>query len=59
MRTKRIFSKTMTEYLVDAGCNLIRLAPDVANPSKMVWVFEDNDLLQEKMSEYTKFRNSK
>lgn len=53
MNVKRIYTKSMTEYLVDHGCNLLRIVPDVADPKKKVWLFEDNDLLQLKMSEFT------
>lgn len=53
MKTKRIFSKTMAEYLVDGGCNLLRLAPDIIDSTRIVWVFEDTPLLQSRMSEYT------
>lgn len=56
MNVKRIYTKSMTEYLVDHGCNLLRIVPDVACPTKMVWLFEDNETLQQKMSEFTSKR---
>lgn len=53
MKTKRIYSRTMAAYLIDAGCNLIRLVPDVENPKRKVWLFEETVTLLTKMSEYT------
>lgn len=53
VKTKRIYSRTMAAYLIDAGCNLIRLVPDVENPKRKVWLFEETAALLAKMSEYT------
>lgn len=58
MKTKRIYSRTLAAYLVDAGCNLVRLVPDVEKPNKKVWLFEETTALLEKMSEYTLTRIS-
>ena len=53
MKTKRIYKRSMAEFLVDYGCTLIRIATDVTNPKLLNWVFEDNALLREGMTAYT------
>ena len=53
MKTKRIYKRGMAEYLVDYGCNLLRVVPDIIKPNISNWVFEDNKLLREGMTEYT------
>lgn len=53
MKTKRIYSRTMAAYLIDSGCNFIRLVPDVEKPRRKVWLFEETEELRTKMSEYT------
>lgn len=54
MKTKRIYKRSMAEFLVDFGCQLIRVVTDIANPSRLNWVFEDNDKLREGMTVYTR-----
>ena len=58
MKTKRIYKRGMAEFLVDYGCNLVRTAPDVANPRLLNWVFEDNAKLREGMTAYTQSLHS-
>lgn len=53
MKTKRIYKRSMAEFLVDYGCTLIRITTDIANPKLLNWVFEDNALLREGMTAYT------
>lgn len=53
MKTKRIYKRSMAEFLVDYGCTLIRIVMDIANPKLLNWVFEDNELLREGMTAYT------
>lgn len=59
MKTKKIFSWTMAEYLVDQGCNLIRIVPDLLQANKSNWLFEDNDYLQEQISAFMLTRNKR
>ena len=54
MKTKRIYKRSMAEFLVDFGCQLIRVVTDIADPSRLNWVFEDNDKLREGMTVYTR-----
>ena len=54
MKTKRIYKRSMAEYLVDYGCTLLRVVTDIADPQRLNWVFEDNPKLREGMSEYTR-----
>lgn len=58
MKTKRIYKRSMAEFLVDYGCNLLRTAPDISKPQVLNWVFEDNELLREGMTEYTQLLHS-
>lgn len=53
MRTKRIYKRSMAEFLVDYGCTLIRTVADIGNPQMLNWVFEDNETLREGMTAYT------
>lgn len=53
MKTKRIYKRSMAEYLVDFGCTLLRTVADIADPRKLNWVFEDNEKLREGMTAYT------
>ena len=53
MKTKRIYKRSMAEYLVDYGCTLLRTVTDIANPNLLNWVFEDNATLREGMTAYT------
>lgn len=53
MKTKRIYKRSMAEFLVDYGCNLLRTTADIANPKLLNWVFEDNEKLREGMTAYT------
>ena len=53
MKTKRIYKRSMAEFLVDYGCNLLRTTVDIANPKLLNWVFEDNEKLREGMTAYT------
>ena len=54
MKTKRIYKRSMAEFLVDYGCVLLRTVPDVSNPNFLNWVFEDTPKLREGMTAYTK-----
>ena len=54
MKTKRIYKRSMAEYLVDYGCQLIRVVNDITNPTRFNWVFEDNEKLREGMTAYTR-----
>lgn len=58
MKTKRIYKRGLAEYLVDYGCNLLRTVPDLVKPNILNWVFEDNELLREGMTEYTQHLHS-
>lgn len=53
MKTKRIYKRSMAEYLVDFGCTLLRTVTDITDPRKLNWVFEDNEKLREGMTAYT------
>ena len=53
MKTKRIYKRSMAEFLVDYGCNLLRTVPDISHPNVINWVFEDNEKLREGMTAYT------
>lgn len=58
MKTKRIYKRSMAEFLVDYGCRLIRTTQDIAIPGRLNWVFEDNAKLREGMTAYTQSLNS-
>lgn len=58
MKTKRIYKRSMAEFLVDYGCNLLRTVPDISKPQILNWVFEDNELLRKGMTEYTQLLHS-
>ena len=51
--TTRIYKRSMAAFLIDYGCNFIKVVSDVAYPDKMNWLFEDNALLREGMTVYT------
>lgn len=53
MNTRRIYKRSFAEYLVDKGCNLIRVVPDIVRPQSFNWIFEDNEILRAAMSDYT------
>lgn len=53
MLTKRIYKRSMAEFLVDYGCDLIRVTQDIGNPKLLNWVFVDNAKLREGMTVYT------
>lgn len=53
IKTKRIYKRSMAEYLVDNGCTLVRVTTDVVNSQRQNWLFEDNDKLREGMTAYT------
>lgn len=53
MKTKRIYKRSMAEFLVDYGCNLLRTVADIAEPTRLNWVFEDNETLRKGMTAYT------
>lgn len=42
----------MAEYLIDSGCNLVKVVPDLFQMTKRNWLFEDTDYLQQMMSAY-------
>ena len=58
MKTKRIYKRSMAEFLVDYGCTLLRVVQDIARPEMLNWVFEDTPKLREGMTEYTNSLNS-
>lgn len=53
MKTKRIYKRSMAEFLVDYGCTLVRVVQDIGDPARLNWVFEDNAKLREGMTAYT------
>lgn len=53
MITKRIYARSMAEYLVENGCRIIQVTQDIINPNFCNWIFEDSDLLRIKMAEFT------
>lgn len=53
MKTKRIYKRSMAEFLIDYGCNLVKTVPDVVRQDRLNWVFEDTELLKKGMTEYT------
>ena len=54
MKTKRIYKRSMAEFLVDYGCTLVKVVPDIADAQRLNWVFEDNEKLREGMTAYTR-----
>lgn len=54
MEQKRIYKKSMAEFLVDHGCHLLQTTQDVLQPERLNWLFEDNETLREQMTEFTK-----
>lgn len=54
---KRIYKRGFAEFLVDNGCELLRMVPDIGDPTKINWVFEDDEKLRAAMSEYTRRLN--
>ena len=53
MKTKRIYKGSMAEFLVDYGCKLLRTTADIADPTRLNWVFVDDAKLREGMTAYT------
>ena len=54
MKLKRIYKRAMAEFLIDRGCHLIKTVPDVVNPSRLNWIFEDTLQLQMEMENFPK-----
>lgn len=52
--TKRIYKRSMAEFLIDNGCTFIKTVPDVSQSWLLNWVFEDNEQLAVAMTKYTK-----
>lgn len=53
VKTKIIYTRKMAAFLYKSGCILIDTVADEKNPKHHNWIFEDNELLQRKMSEFT------
>lgn len=54
MNTKRIYKRAMAEFLIDHGCHLIKTVPDIVNPTRFNWIFEDTDQLKMEMENFPK-----
>lgn len=55
---KMIFSRRVAYELRKAGCRIIRTEVNKIKPQFDVWVFEDNDYLENKLTEITKNNNN-
>jgi len=55
---KMIFSRRVAYELRKAGCKIIRTEINKIKPQYDVWVFEDNDYLENKLTEITNKNNN-
>lgn len=53
LKTRRIYKRSMAEWLVDSGCPIIQTVTDVARPYYLNWLFEDNEKTRAAMTAYT------
>ena len=58
-KTKTIYSLRLCEFLLDKGCELIKVKPHPFKPKKFkCWVFLDNEKLQESIAEFMMTKKS-
>lgn len=59
MKTKVIYSLRLCEFLLDKGCELIKVKPHPFKPKKFkCWVFVDDAKLQESIAEFMMTKKS-
>ena len=59
MKTKTIYSLRLCEFLLEKGCELIKVKPHPFKPKKFkCWVFADNAKLQESIAEFMTTKKS-
>lgn len=51
--TKRIYKREMAEFLVEFGCTLVKVVPDIVKPNFYNWLFINDDKLNQGMTLYT------
>ena len=51
-KTKTIYSLRLCEFLLDKGCELIKIKKHPFKPKYKCWVFADNEKLQESIAEF-------
>ena len=52
MKTKTIYSLRLCEFLLEKGCELIKVKPHPFKKKFKCWVFADNEKLQESIAEF-------
>lgn len=52
MNEKKIFSKKLAIYLRNKGCKIIGTEANTYKPEFDVWIFKDNEHLQECLAQY-------
>lgn len=49
---KKIFSRKLAVYLREKGCRIIRTEVNIYKPNFDVYIFEDDEKLQEALADY-------
>ena len=57
-KTKTIYSLRLCEFLLDKGCELIKIKKHPFKPKYKCWVFADNEKLQESIAEFMATKKS-
>lgn len=52
MKTIRIYSKRLAEYLTTRDFKILKVVQDVSKPNFFNWIFENTPELQEAMRDY-------
>ena len=52
MKTKIIYSRKMAVFLRNKGCKIVRTETNPYKPEFDIWVFEDDDILQNYIAEF-------
>ena len=53
MKTIRIYSKRLAEYLTARDFKILKVIQDISRPTFSNWIFEDTFELRETMREYS------
>lgn len=53
--TKRIYKKSMAEFLMEHDCTFIKTVPDVLKPNRINWIFVNDKNLQEQMAIFSNY----
>ena len=57
-KTKTIYSLRLCEFLLDKGCELIKIKKHPFKPKYKCWVFVDDEKLQESIAEFMATKKS-